>query len=58
MDEKTKQQQKPEPKKPEPKKPYSPPTLTIHGTVEELTKKVGLHGQSDHGVPPHSRTQV
>lgn len=42
--------------KPPVKKPYSPPKLTIHGTVEELTKKVGTSGQSDHGVPPHFRT--
>lgn len=51
VDEPAKQEQKPVLKK-----PYSPPKLTIHGTVEELTKKVGTSGQSDRGVPPHFRT--
>lgn len=53
VDEPAKQEQKPTLKK-----PYSPPKLTIHGTVEELTRKVGTSGQSDHGVPPHFRTNV
>lgn len=53
MDEPAKQEQKPALKK-----PYSPPTLTIYGTVEELTKKVGLSGQRDGGVPPHFKTNV
>lgn len=29
------------------KKKYSPPLLTVHGTVRELTQKVGLHGKKD-----------
>jgi hypothetical protein len=53
MDEPAKQEQTPALKK-----PYSPATLTIYGTVEELTKKVGLHGQRDSGVPPHFKTNV
>jgi hypothetical protein len=44
------------PKKP--KKPYTKPTLTVYGTVTELTQKVGLHGDLDGGiVPPHIKTQ-
>ncbi len=31
----------------EPKKPYSKPTLTVYGTVRELTQKVGTRGQPD-----------
>ena len=52
-DEPAKQEQKPVLKK-----PYSPPTLTIYGTVEELTKRVGTSGQRDGGVPPHFKTNV
>lgn len=33
----------------EPKKPYSPPVLTVHGTVRELTQAVNLKGATDHG---------
>ena len=51
LDEPAKQEQKPVLKK-----PYSPPTLTIYGTVEELTQKVGATGQRDSGVPPHFKT--
>lgn len=29
------------------KKKYSPPLLTVHGTVRELTQKVGLNGSKD-----------
>jgi hypothetical protein len=31
------------------KKPYSSPMITVYGTVEELTKKVGIKGNSDGG---------
>jgi hypothetical protein len=35
------------------RKPYSRPTLTIYGTVQELTKSVGIHGMPDSSpVPP------
>jgi len=41
-----------------PKKPYTKPTLTVYGTVTELTQKVGLHGNLDRGIiPPHIKTQ-
>jgi hypothetical protein len=32
-----------------PKKSYSPPELTVYGTVAELTQRVGTHGNSDGG---------
>jgi hypothetical protein len=31
----------------EPKKPYSKPTLTLYGTVRELTQSVGTRGNLD-----------
>jgi hypothetical protein len=31
----------------EPKKPYSPPTLTVYGTVQQLTQAVSLKGAAD-----------
>jgi hypothetical protein len=31
----------------EPKTPYSKPTLTIYGTIRELTQSVGTHGNLD-----------
>jgi hypothetical protein len=40
-----------EPKKP--KKPYTKPTLTVYGTVRELTQKVGTAGQADGGRDVH-----
>jgi hypothetical protein len=36
----------------EPRKPYSKPTLTVYGTVRELTKSVGQHGPRDNGTHP------
>lgn len=42
----------------EPKKPYSSPILTVYGTVEALTKKVGMHGGIDGGSFPVARTQI
>jgi hypothetical protein len=39
-----------------PKKPYSSPVLTVYGTVQALTQKVGIQGQSDHGVRLKFRT--
>jgi hypothetical protein len=32
------------------KKPYTPPVLTVYGTVRDLTQHVGRHGAND--VPP------
>ncbi len=47
---------KQEPEKP--KKPYTKPTLTIYGTVRELTQKVGQNGQRDGGIIPlRNKTQ-
>jgi hypothetical protein len=53
MDEPIKKEQKPVVKK-----PYSPPTLTIFGTVQEVTKAVGLHGNLDGGAPSRNRTHI
>ena len=44
------------PVKLEPKKPYSKPTLTLYGTVRELTQRVGAHGTGDGGTFPRNRT--
>jgi hypothetical protein len=33
----------------ETKKPYSKPTLTVYGTVRELTQRVGISGKADGG---------
>jgi hypothetical protein len=48
------------PVKREPKRPYSKPTLTVYGTVRELTQKVGRTGQADGGSPRTGRfaTQI
>jgi len=44
---------------PGPKKPYSPPKLTVYGTVVELTKQVGTHGNADGGhILGHTKTHV
>jgi hypothetical protein len=48
-----------EAEKPSPKKPYEPPELKMYGTVRDLTKKVGLRGQSDNGTSfPNIRTST
>jgi len=41
-----------------PKKPYKKPSLTVHGTIRELTQTRGAHGTNDHGIPPHHKTQA
>ncbi len=48
------------PVKREPRKPYSKPTLTVYGTVRELTQKVGRTGNADGGNPRSAKhaTQV
>ena len=33
-----------------PKKPYQKPTLTVYGTVRDLTQKVGPRGLMDGGT--------
>lgn len=46
------------PVKLEPKKPYSKPTLTVYGTVRELTQATGIHGSPDGGLPSAPRTNA
>jgi hypothetical protein len=48
------------PAKPRPKKPYSPPKVTVYGTVRELTLKRGRKGSLDaHPTSPtKNRTDV
>ena len=41
-----------------PKKPYVSPKLTIYGTVQELTKRVGVRGHRDGGKFPHFKTHI
>ena len=53
MDEPAQQEQKALPKK-----PYSPPKLTTHGTVEEMTKANGNRGQRDGGIRTTPRTHI
>jgi hypothetical protein len=40
------------------KKPYTPPVLTVYGTVRELTQKVGLVRHLDGGRFPRVRTSI
>ncbi len=42
------------PVKPEPKKPYSPPKVTVYGTVRELTLHIGNEGQNG---PSHEESR-
>jgi len=45
--------------KPAPKKPYTPPVLTVYGTVRDLTKTVSAPPSSPDGTPfPQNRTAV
>jgi hypothetical protein len=37
---------------PPPKQSYSPPILTVYGTIRELTQKTGKAGQLDGARPP------
>ena len=42
-----------------PKKPYTPPKMTVYGTVRDLTKTVGTHGGPDGGhILGHTKTHV
>ena len=41
-----------------PKKPYSAPVLTVYGTVQELTQKVGAFKARDGGHFPRIRTSL
>ena len=40
------------------KKTYSPPRLTVYGTVRELTQKVGPRRTIDGGSSPATRTSL
>jgi hypothetical protein len=42
----------------ETKKPYSKPTLTVYGTVRELTQRRGARGRLDGGGRRTPRTHV
>jgi hypothetical protein len=42
----------------EPKKPYSTPSLTIYGTVQELTQTMGLRKTRDGGTFPKIKTHI
>jgi hypothetical protein len=42
----------------EPKKPYSTPSLTIYGTVQELTQTLGLRKTRDGGTFPQIKTHM
>jgi hypothetical protein len=42
----------------ETKKPYSKPTLTVYGTVRELTQRRGNRGRLDGGGRRTPRTHV
>ena len=42
----------------ETKKPYSKPTLTVYGTVRELTQNRGSRGRLDGGGARTPRTHV
>ncbi len=42
----------------EPKKPYSSPILTVYGTVQALTQKVGLGGNRDNGMRLQVKTHM
>lgn len=40
------------------KKPYSSPLITVYGTVQELTQKVGLRGNNDSPRRPNVHTHT
>jgi hypothetical protein len=42
----------------ETKKPYSKPTLTVYGTVKELTQSSGGRGRRDGGGRANPRTHA
>jgi hypothetical protein len=46
------------PVKPEPKKPYSKPSLTVYGTVRELTQATGGSGRRDGSRGRSNRTNI
>jgi hypothetical protein len=42
----------------EPKKPYLSPILTVYGTVQALTQKIGRSGNSDNGTRQAVKTHI
>jgi hypothetical protein len=40
------------------KRPYSPPILTVYGTIRELTQKTGQSGMADGARPPIRNTKT
>ncbi|MHB8677047.1 MAG: lasso RiPP family leader peptide-containing protein [Candidatus Acidiferrales bacterium] len=40
------------------KKRYETPSLTVHGTVQKLTQKVGVHGAADGGTFLRVKTAI
>jgi hypothetical protein len=40
------------------KKPYSSPIITVYGTVQELTQKLGMTHNNDGGRFPRIKTHV
>jgi hypothetical protein len=42
----------------EPKKPYLSPILTIYGTVQAITQKVGITGTKDNGTRQGIKTHI
>jgi hypothetical protein len=46
------------PGKTTPKKTYEPPRLIVYGTVRDLTRDVGRHGNKDGGLAPTIRTSI
>jgi len=41
-----------------PKKPYTPPSLTVYGTIRELTKQLGPARSADGGRFPRNHTSL
>jgi hypothetical protein len=46
------------PLNPQPKKQYSPPSLTVYGTIRELTKAIGPARSADGGRFPRNHTSL
>jgi hypothetical protein len=40
------------------KKPYSSPIITVYGTVQELTQKIGIRGNKDSSLPRALKTHT
>jgi hypothetical protein len=40
------------------KKPYSSPLITVYGTIQELTQKVGMRGRPDSSGPRPPKTHT